>query len=86
MKKIFVAFFSIFLLGCTSQYNTRVFGGNSEIRLENGQKLVEMTWKDANLWILTEPMDSDYVPKTKKFYESSSFGVLEGSITIIESR
>ena len=53
---------------------------------EAGQRLVEITWKDANLWILTEPMDSDYIPKTKTFYEKSQFSIMEGSITIIESR
>jgi hypothetical protein len=64
----------------------RNFGWKSEIRLEKGQQLVEVTWKDDNLWILTEPMDSDYIPKTKTFYEKSSFGAWEGKVTIIESR
>ena len=39
-----------------------------------------------HLWILTEPMDSDYVPKTKTFYEDSNLGVMQGKITIIEQR
>jgi UDP-N-acetylglucosamine transferase subunit ALG13 len=29
---------------------------------------------------------SDYIPKTKTFYESSCLGTLEGKITIIESK
>lgn len=65
---------------------TRNFGGSKEIKLEKGQRLVEITFKDNDLWILTEPMDSDYMPKTKIFYEDSNFGVMQGKITIVEQR
>ena len=65
---------------------TRNFGAYQEIKLEKGQRLVEITFKDNDLWILTEPMDSDYVPKTKTFYEDSNFGMMEGKITIVEQR
>lgn len=65
---------------------TRSFGGSQTIELEKGQRLVEITFKDNNLWILTEPMDSDYVPKTKTFYEESNLGVMQGKITIVEQR
>jgi hypothetical protein len=63
---------------------TRNFGGSQTIELEKGQRLVEITFKDNDLWILTEPMDSDYVPKTKTFYEDSNLGVMQGKITIVE--
>ena len=76
----------IILCSCTKQMMTRNYGGSSEIKLEKGQRLVEMTWKNDNLWILTEPMDSDYVPKTKVFYENSIFGIWEGKIVIIEMK
>jgi hypothetical protein len=65
---------------------SRKFGGSTTINLEKGQKLVEATWKENSLWYLTEPMDSDYVPKTKTFKEDSNFGVLEGTVTFVESR
>lgn len=87
MKKLILAAFAAMILaGCTQNMMTRNYGGESEIRLEKGQRLVEMTWKEDNLWILTEPMDSDYIPTTKTFYESSSFGMWEGKITVIESK
>lgn len=75
-------------LALTSCQNmaTRSFGGSSEIYLVKGQRLLEITWKNSDLWILTEPMDSDYIPKVKTFYEKSDLGVLEGTITIYESR
>lgn len=67
-------------------YVTRELGGSQTITLEKGQRLMEITFKRNDLWILTEPMDSDYVPKTKTFYENSNFGIMEGKITIVEQR
>lgn len=85
---IVAAIIGIFILAatCTNKKMTRRFGGETNIELPKGQKLVEMTWKNDNLWILTEPMDSDYIPKTKTFYEDSSFGIMEGKITIKETK
>ena len=65
---------------------SRKFGGSTTINLPAGQKLIEVTWKENSLWYLTEPMDTDYVPKTKTFREDSNLGVLEGTVTFVESR
>ena len=73
-------------ISCTDSQIARKFGRTTEIRLEKGQKLLEATWKDNNLWYLTEPMDDDYTPKTKVFREDSNFGVLEGKVLFIESK
>jgi hypothetical protein len=90
MKKfltLFVCALSITALTIScDNYMSRKFGGSTTINLEKGQKLVEATWKENSLWYLTEPMDSDYVPKTKTFKEDSNFGVLEGTVTFVESR
>ena len=82
---IVVAMIVGFLFSCEN-FVTRKLGGSQTITLDKGQRLVEMTWKNNNLWILTEPMDSDYVPKTKTLYEDSNFGMMEGKITIVEQR
>jgi len=74
------------LISCTQNEIARNYGGTQEIRLDPGQRLVEATWKENDLWYLTEPMDSEYVPKTKHFKESSSWQVLEGEVIFIESR
>ena len=86
MKKLIIVALAAFACGCTEQQRARSFGGESTVMLEKGQRLVEITWKNNNLWLLTEPMDSGYVPRTKTFYEDSEFGFMEGKITIIESR
>jgi hypothetical protein len=54
--------------------------------LPKGEKLVEVTWKENSLWYLTEPMDDDYEPKTKSFREDSNLGILEGTVTFVETR
>ena len=90
MKKFLTTFvFVLSIIALTmscDNYMSRKFGGSTTINLEKGQKLVEATWKESNLWYLTEPMDSDYVPKTKIFKEDSNFGVLEGTVTFVECR
>ena len=87
MKNILFIIMMVFCLTSCEQYVTRKLGGTTTVKLEPGQNLVECTWKgDANLWYLVEPMDSDYVPKTKEFIESSMFGAIEGKVIFIETR
>ena len=73
-------------VSCTNHTMSRKFGGEETITLPKGMKLVEATWKESNLWYLLEPMDANYVPKTKIFQEDSRFGVLEGKVTFVETR
>ena len=86
MKKILIILFTALCLISCDQMLTRQFGGTTKITLDPGEKLVEATWKEDNLWYLVEPMDSDYVPKTKVFKESSLYGALEGKVIFIENR
>ena len=73
------------LTGRTQQTMTREFGGDMTIELEPGEKLEEITWKDEDsLWYLTRPMREDEEPETHVFKESSAWGILEGTVTIIE--
>lgn len=91
MKKILtllvVVLAAFAMSSCTEQMRTRDLGGETVIKLEPGQKLIEATWKgDGDLWYLTEPMDSAYEPKTKIFQESSSWGIMEGTVIFIETK
>lgn len=85
IKIILLLFVLISITGC-EQTVSRNFGGYTTINLKPGEKLIEATWKDDNIWYLIEPMDSDYIPKTKVFKESAVFGVLNGTVTFIESK
>ncbi len=87
MKKIlFVLMIGFILMGCTPQQFTRHYGGTMTINLPAGQELMEATWKGDDLFYLTRPMSDDYVPVTKTFQESSSFGVLEATVQFVETR
>ena len=87
MKKVILALVVLIMIGLTScQYCSRKFGGDITVNLEPNEKLVEVTWKNSNLWYLVEPMEEDYTPKTKVFKESSNTGLLEGSVTFIETK
>lgn len=44
------------------------------------------TWKEVDLFYLTEPMDSNYTPKTKIFREDSSWGVMESTVVFKERK
>ena len=92
MKKLFFIF-GIVILAVTAftfsscdQALTRSMGGTTKVQLEPGEKLLEVTWKGDNIWYLVELMDSNYIPKTKTFKESSRAGILEGKVIFIETR
>jgi len=86
MKKLIVILLMFLCLTSCDQSITKTLGGTTKIELEPGEKLVEATWKGDDIWYLVEPMDSDYVPKTKTFKESSRIGVLEGKVIFYEKR
>lgn len=89
-KSVILALAALFLIscfvGCTEQMQIRSFGGDGTVKLPAGKKLINATWKESNLWVLTRPMRTDEQPETFLFQESSSFGIMEGSITFIETR
>ena len=88
MKKIILLIItiSICLCSCTKQIRTHTYGGDMTINLPAGQELMSATWEDNNLFYLTRPMSPDYVPETKIFKESSSYGVIESTVYFKESR
>lgn len=85
MKKVLVGIIlSITLLsGC--QGAAREYGGSVTLKLDPGQKLEEITWKEDSLWYLTRPMREGEKAETHTFKQSSEFGVFEGTVTVIES-
>lgn len=93
MKKI-ITLFAIVLLtitavtmtSCTEQERAKSWGGEMTVTLQPNQKLVNVTWKENNMWILTTPMTSDDTAVVYEFVESSNYGLMEGKITIVESR
>lgn len=76
----------ISISSCTEQVRTRQWGGEMTIDLPKGQELMMVTWKDDDLFYLTRPMAPDYVPATKTFQESSSWGIMESTVYFVEHK
>jgi len=74
---------ALLLLSCQNT-GTKTYGGKSEIKINNKEKFVNITWKDNDLWILTRPRKEGEQPEKYWFYEKSNFGLAEGQLTIIE--
>jgi len=81
-----IVLFMAVSVGCTEKQRARQWGGSSTVTLNAGQKLVVATWKETDLWLLTRPMREGEVAETYQFSEDSSWGVMEGSVTIVERR
>ena len=81
---VVVATITLVVAGCTQQSRAFRWGGSATIDLPVGQKLVNITWKEDSLWCLTRQMKAADVPQTYVFQESSSFGMMQGSVSIVE--
>jgi hypothetical protein len=87
MKKVLYFLFIISLLffGCTDNDRVKNWGGTATIDLQPGEQFINVTWKDgADIWYLTTPYDSAYIPKTYKFHQKTSYGTREGTYIIKE--
>jgi len=90
MKKLFI--FLIFLTfinvmySCTKNQNAKSYGGTAVLELPKGQKLINVTWKESDLWYLIRPMNVSDTAITYTFAEESSYGVWEGKYIIKEQK
>ena len=67
---------------CTDNEMARNFGGTEHITLKPNEKLVNMTWKEDDLWILAK----DTITGIDHFRESSSYGVWEGEVIVDKTK
>lgn len=90
MKKVWIKtiilaiaiFLAIAFSGCNAI--ARQWGGTTTVNLEPGRKFVDITWKDNSLWVLTKEMDEGDTAETYYFEEDANFGILEGTVIIVE--
>lgn len=73
------------LFSCTENERAKFYGGTITVNLPSGQKLVNATWKDSELWYLTRPAKQGEVSETYNFQEKSNFGIQEGCVVFNES-
>jgi hypothetical protein len=74
----------LFTMSCSDNRSAKQFGGKMTITLPENRKLVNVTYKQDNIWILSRPMKAEEQPETYKFFEKSSLGIFEGEITFVE--
>ena len=86
MKKLLIIAGLTILFSCTENARVKAFGGNGTINLPKGRKLINITWKEAQVWYLTRPMRPDEIAESYQFQEESSWGMIEGTYNIIESK
>jgi hypothetical protein len=86
MKKLFILLLLTVFMSCTENDRVKNFGGTATFELPKGKKLVNITWKETEIWYLTRPMHSDEFPETYEFHEKSSLGFKEGIFFIKESK
>jgi hypothetical protein len=85
MKKlIFISIAAILFTSCTKNEMAKNFGGTMTVNLPADTKLVNVTWKEDEIWYLTKPMNSTDSAETYSFQEESSFGVWEGTVVLKE--
>lgn len=90
-----------YILGCGRDHidssgvgNTiaKKIGGSATVKLPPNMKLINVSWKTdpktdkSSLYYLYRPMRNDEFPETYKYQEDSTWGVLESTIIIIESK
>jgi hypothetical protein len=83
IKVLCLVLIFIMLTGCTNGC-VRRFGGTQEITLPKDQKLINITWKDNDLWILTKPMSDSDDAEEYEYREYSNYGIMEGKVIIKE--
>lgn len=72
------------LTGCKSV--AKSMGGTISIDVPKGQKVIEATWKDNDVWYLTRPMREDEKPEIFTFQEDSNLGIIEGKVIFKENK
>lgn len=79
MKKILLTLSLITLLySCTDNQRAKNFGGTEEIQLKPNEVVLNVTWKETEMWICTKDTTTGVV----YFREKSNWGVLEGTVIL----
>lgn len=81
---LLILIMGLMITSCTEQERAKSFGGTMTTEIAADQKLVNVTWKENELWILTRPRKPGEVPETYQFYEESAWGMWEGTVYIKE--
>jgi hypothetical protein len=71
---------------CTENQRAKSYGGSMTVDLPANTKLMNVTWKNEQLWYLTRPLRENENPETSTFSEKSDLGLVEGQVIFKESK
>ena len=66
------------LSSCTDNARARRWGGTEELKLKTNEVVLNVTWKENQMWVCTKDTTTNVV----YFREKSSWGVMEGTVII----
>jgi hypothetical protein len=66
------------LSSCTDNARARRWGGTEELKLKTNEVVLNVKWKENQMWICTKDTTTNVV----YFREKSSWGVMEGTVII----
>ncbi len=73
------------IAGCTEGQRAKQWGGNATSdEMPCGKKVVTVTWKGDDLWILTRELREGEPVEDYTFTEDSSWGILNGTVKLKE--
>lgn len=68
----------LLVASCTDNERARRFGGTEQVELKPNEVVLNVTWKENEMWICTK----DTTTNTVYFREKSSWGVMEGTVIL----
>jgi hypothetical protein len=68
----------VVMSSCTENVRVRHFGGTETLALKPNEKVLNVTWKDNEMWVCTQ----DTITGVVYFREKSSWGVMEGTVIL----
>jgi len=79
MKKLMMILVTMVVMSsCTENVRARHFGGTETLALKPNEKVLNVTWKDNEMWVCTQ----DTITGVVYFREKSSWGVMEGTVIL----
>lgn len=75
----------MFATSCTENTRAKKYGGTMTVDLPKGMKLENVTFKDDEIWYLMRPMRPGENPETHSFHEDSKYGLMQGTVNLVES-
>lgn len=84
--KLLLIVIGICSLSCTENTRAKKFGGTMTVDLPPNTKLLNVTWKEGEMWYLCRPMREQEAPENYTFQEKSGLGIMEGKVIFTESK